>query len=71
MANELETVTKQNKTPDIGAGEYDEVGPDDSVSVVDTLKSHTGSEVSMKTTVSVLLYRTQQKEIELLLRRRL
>ena len=33
MANELETVTKQNETPDIGAGEY-EVGPDDSVSVV-------------------------------------
>ena len=66
MANELETVTKQNKTPDIGAGEYD-----DSVSVVDTLKSHTDSEVSMKTTVSVLLHRTQQKEIELLLRQRL
>ena len=29
------------------------------------LKSHTDSEVSMKTTVSVLLYCTQQKEIEL------
>ncbi|XP_071832390.1 uncharacterized protein [Apostichopus japonicus] len=49
----------------------DSINPEDSVSLVnivnnpDKLKGHTDSEVSVKTTVSVLLYRTKQKEIEI------
>ncbi|PIK35585.1 hypothetical protein BSL78_27586 [Apostichopus japonicus] len=65
---------EQATLPDIGAGEtsiIDSINPEDSVSLVnivnnpDILKGHTDSAVSVKTTVSVLLYRTKQKEIEI------
>ena len=61
----------QTTPSDIGAGENDtsdNMGPEDSVSVVNDrkkLKDHTDSEVSVKTTVSVFLFRTKQKEIEI------